>query len=266
MLILWEWNTIWAWDIISNIDIEGFQIWKLSLSDDNFSVKNFNIQEKVENKKYINPFSDGYSPISYYLRGWKITFDLTIRWNTKEALMSNIDELRSQIFEEEQIFYLEINWVKRKVFVNCVWNPLKFNNYNITFLKTSITFEYNDFLLNFSSSNIVYTNETSNFIANLDNIWTQRSELEIIYVFASWTNLTALEIVDWDNTFSIVETFVDWDILKINWKTKKVTKNWAIVDFDWELLWIENEWSRLDFNFTWSVACDIFILNDIKYR
>ena len=180
--------------------------------------------------------------------------------------MAKIDTLRSEIFEENQTLFFEINWIKRKVVINCVWNPLNFNNYNITFLKTSLTLEYDDFVTDLTSNNIVFTDKTSNFIANLDNKGTQRSQLEIIYVFWTWANLTALEIIDWDNIFSITENFVDWDVLMINWKTKKITKNWLIIDFDWELLWLENEWSRFDFNFTWNVKADVFILNDIKYR
>jgi len=266
MLILWQNNPIWSWNIIQNIDVEWFKIWNLSLNSESFQVKNFNIQEQVENNKYVNPFYDWYSPISYYLRGGKITFDLTIRWATKYALMENIDLLRNELFEENQTLYVEINGVKRKVIVNCVWNPLNFNNYNITFLKTSISLEYNDFFLNLTSNNVVFTNKTSDFIANLDNDWTQRSELEIIYVFGAGTNLTAIEIIDWDNTFTITENLIEGDVLKINWKTKKVTKNWQIIDFDWELLWLENEWSRFDFKFIWNVKCDVFILNDIKYR
>lgn len=266
MFILGEWNTLWEWELLQSIDFEWFKIWTLSLSSLNFSVKDFKIQEKVENNNYRNPFADWLSPISYYLRGWTITFNLTIKGATKQELMQKIDDLRSELFEENQVFYFEINWVKRKVIVKCVWNPLNFNNYNITFLKTSITLEYDDFFLNLSKSNVVFTNKTANFSANIDNEWTQRSELEIYYVFAAWTNLTQVEIVDWENVFSVDETFIEWDVLKIDWLAKKVTKNWVVVDFGWELLWIENEWTTLEFNFTWTVACDIFILNDVKYR
>jgi len=268
MLILGQENTIGGGNIIQNIDVDGFKIWNLSLNWPKFSVKNFSRNIWIENNKYKNAFSDGFSPISYYLRGGSISFNLTIRWDTQKEFMDLLDELRDELFEENQIFYFEINGVKRKVIVKCTWNPLDFNHYNLTFLQTSITLEYDDFILDVWNKNVVYPWQTENFIVNLDNDWTQRTEIDLIYVFWSWTTLTKIEVVeiDWNNTFSITDNLVDGDVLEINHTKKKITKNWQVIDFDGELLWLENEGARFDFNFTGNVNCDVFILNAIKYR
>lgn len=259
------WNTLATWDILQNVNISWFRVWNLQLEWD-YIVNWFNFKEDTENNKYKNPFNDWYSPISYYLRGWSITLDLIIRWETKEKFIENINALRSEIFEDEVWLYLEIWWITKKVKVNCKWNPLNFNHYNITFLKTTLTFSYNDFLQDLASESITFSNINTSFIMNLDNNWTQETELDLVFVFWSWTNLTKLEIQNNWKILVINEPLVEWDILEISNRKKEILKNWVRIDFDWELLMLDNNGWRYDLLFTGTVLTDLFALFDVKYR
>lgn len=262
-----SWNTLLAnWSILQSVNISWFRIWNLNLKEPNFLINNFAIHTNIENNKYRNPFYDGYSSISYYIRWWTIDLWITIKWETQEKFMENINLLRQEIFNQDVFLYLEINWVKRKVKVSCTNNPLDFKNYNKNFLKTTINFSYNDFFLDLETGQDLFFSQTGDFIANISNKWTQKTELEIIFVFLEETNCSKVEII-WENeTISIENSFQEWDILKIDNRNWKVLKNDLPVDFDGELLFLDVNTNRFDFKFTGDVKCDVFVLYDIKYK
>jgi len=264
-------NLVWSLslaegEILSQIFVDGFKIWNLELKAPNFIIQSLSIHTNVENNKYKNPFYDGYSFISYYLRWWTINLWITISWETKEDFMKNISSLRQELFKPNQWLFLKINWEQRKVMVNCVWNPLEFKNYNLNYLTTTIQFEFNDFFLDLKKWQDLFFWQTWNFVANISNLGNHKTELEIVFVFLSGTNLNWLTIQWEEQFFSVSVPFQEGDILKIDNKNKLVLKNNEPVDFDGELLFLDTWTSRFDFVFDGDVKCDVFVIYDIKYE
>ena len=257
VLVSWPEPTSGSYD---DININGF--W---LSNLNCYVTSFNISPKSDLKTYDRPLVDGKWFLSYNMRGWEITMDITIRWETTEEFMDLLKQFRENAYKENWLLQYKINWETRKSIVNCVSNPFNFLSYNITFLSFSVSFSYLDFTFWAEKQTLSLFDKSNNFSQEITNKGTQDSQLVFYFVFKIWTNLSKLKIINGDDYIEINENFSWSDILVIDWEKKSVIKNNVEIDFDNVLLTLFSWSNRLYFEFEGDFSSDIYILNNKNY-
>lgn len=260
-LIYWSWEAlitsiqddiVYNWFWLKNEYISSSFLWEVN---------------QIDLRSFDNPLSNWRGLLWYYKRGKTLTLDITIRWIDIDDFQTRLDNLRGALFQWENNLDIKVNWVIRRIKALCTSSPKELNHYNITFLKTSITFEALEpffYTLNYQTSS--FLNKTSSFDEEVTNQWNAEAETIISYFFKTWISWTdEIEVQIWDNTIIINETISDNDFLKIDWETKTVKLNDVEVDYDWTFPFLSKGSNIVNFSINGTFETDINILNKKYY-
>jgi len=257
----WGWQPLWI-TLQDDIAVNGF--W---LQNEYISTRKIYEKNKLDSSSFEFPRRDWKWLLWYYKRWKTINLDITIRWDNEQDFRDRIDELRKNIFQEEVHLDWRVNWVIRRIKVICNWNPLTFNNYNITFLKTSISFETMEpfwYNIGYQSQSFIW--KSSSFLSTLENDWTDVTDPLVTLLFKtslSWVDEIKFNI--WENEIILNETINDEDVVEINSETKEVFINSIIKDYDWVFPEMVVWTSVIEFTINWTFECDIIIINRKNY-
>lgn len=260
-------KSFWSWTTLSTASQEDIAINGFWLQNSNIITSFISEDNIIDFENFNFPKSNGRGFLWYYKRWKNITLNTTIKASSKEEFQDLLDELRKQIFKSESLLDIRVNWVIRRIKVNCVSSPKILNHYNITFLKLSINFEtLEPFFYELSLQTNTFLNKTANFNEEITNQWTDEVFPTTYFQFKtwlSWVNSVQLKIND--STITVNETINDNDILIIDWEDKTVKLNWVDVDYNWvfPFLWITQNILTFTIAGTWSA--DINVLNKIIY-
>lgn len=203
-----------------------------------------------------------------YFQRWKnINLSITVKWDSISDFQTRLDNLRKNIFKSEVNLDLKIDWVIRRIKVNCINAPKNLNHYNITFLQVDINFEtLEPFFYELSNQTSTYLSKITSFDEYIVNEWTTVSEPRIYFNFKTWISwTTSVTLTIWDSTISIWETISDNDALVINWEEKTVKLNDIDIDYNWVFPILDINWNSLSFVINWTFEVDINVINKINY-
>lgn len=254
-----SWSLPWIavqWDLTIN--------W-VDLCTENIKATNIFDNANINLNAYDNPQSNWRGFLSNFKRWRTIAMTVYIKWATVSEFVSNLDLFRKICFTKNINLDWKRDWVIRRIVVNCTSDPQNFNHYNITFLKMDVTFESLEpfwYKLQNQTTSIFW--QTASFQEEVTNKWTAESEL-VTYILFNSTDSTEIKMDIWENEIVVNWTFEAWDIIQINWITKRVYLNWISVDYSWIFPFMQS-WSNLIwFNIDWTFNCDIIILNRQNY-
>ena len=260
---------------------ESYASWDalISASQDNIVVNGFSLQNEniitsfisewnvVDLTSFDFPKSNWKWLLWYYLRGKNITLKTTVRWSSISDFQNRLDDLRKNLFKSEVNLDIKVDWVVRRIKVNCVAAPKILNNYNITFIQLDITFKtLEPYFYELSNQTSTYLSKTASFNEYIVNEWTILSEPRIYLNFKTWISWTNnISITIWDYTIIVSETIVNNDALVINCEDKTVKINDIWVDYNWLFPFLDTDWNSLNFTINGTFEVDINIINKINY-
>jgi len=257
--VFWWWPALTT-TIQEDIVYNGFWL------QNNYIVTSTNNENNlIDFESFDNPFNNWRGFLSYFQRGKTISFNVTIKWDNQEDFNNRLDELRKALFQSNKNLDVKVNWEVRRIKASCISNPKNFNHFNINFLKTTIEFETLEpffYELGYQSTN--FQNKTTSFIEEISNEWSAEADLLFHFIFKT-ANVSEVEVSLWENTITINETIVDWDVLVIDWENKTVKLNNIEVDYLWSfpVLWVNI--NLINFDITGTFDADISCLNRIFY-
>lgn len=242
-------------------DIEDIQIWTIWLLNSIYNLSSLNDSVATELNDFPIPQNNGRGFLSYFKRWRRINLQITIKWNSKQDLIKNIDDLRQECFKSQNTLFYK--W--RKIKVNCVDFPENYNHYNITFLKANIWFDaLEPFWYEQTNQSTSIDVRTSSFIEEISNQWTDITQPIIYLIIESW-NITNTEIQVWENNLIIDEWLTEWDVLVVNSEELRVELNWNLIDYDWTFPEMKRWANFFNFNLTWTFELKTLIINRINY-
>jgi len=232
-------------------------------------IRTFSREEnkKIDLVSFQNPVSDWSWFLWNYKRWNIIPLSIRIKWDNVSDFQERLDNVRKEIFIENSILDMKINWEIRRCVVNCTSSPKIEKHYNITFITLNIIFESlepNFYAINRESR--AYLNKTASFNEEITNNWWDISFPIFYFQFKTWlSSVESVEVEMWENTITIEETISDNDIIIVNWETKSITLNWSEIDYLWEIpfLWLSQ--NIVLFTISWTFEVDINVLNKIYY-
>jgi len=258
--------TLWSWPAPIDAIQDDFSINDLWLQNQYICVSNISDNVNVDISSFDRPQINGRWFLSNFKRWRNITLSVTIKWTSKTDMEERLDNLRKEIYKEESILsWKRADWEYRKIKVNCTNSPEIFNHYNITFLKTDITFEslepfwYKD---SYQSRNI--TSKTSNFSEEITNEWKAVSDLKI-YIIFNTASVTETKVKVNNEEIIINQSITTGDILLIDWEEKIVSLNGTEIDYSWLFpsMWTSSNF--FTYTITWTFDLDTIILNRKNY-
>lgn len=260
-------TSFWSWQPLGitlqdDIAINGF--W---LQNEYFFTHKISESNKMDISTFDTPRRDGKGLLWYYKRGKAITLDLTIRGDNEQDFRDKLDQLRKNIFQEEIYLDWRINGIIRRIKVICNWHPLVFQNYNISFIRTTIKFiTVEPFWYNIGYQSQSFIWKTASFFSTLENDGTDVTDPLVSLLFK--TGLSGVDTISfniWDDTVTLNETINDNDVVEINGETKEILINSVIKDYSGVFPEMVVWTSVVDFAINWTFTVDIIIINRKNY-
>jgi len=260
-------QTYATWDplvtaVQDNIVVNGF-----SLQNEYICTSLINEWNIIDFTHFDYPKTNWRGLLWYFNRGKKITLKTIIKWSSSSDFQARLDDLRKNIFKSEVNLDIKVDWVIRRIKVNCLSAPKIVNYFNITFLEVNIVFEtLEPFFYELSNQTSTYLSKTTSFDEYIVNEWTTVSDPRIYFNFKTWISwTTSVALTIWDNTITINETISDNDALVVNGLEKTVKLNDVDVDYDWVFPFLNTDWNALNFVINWTFEVDINVINKINY-
>lgn len=266
---------------MNTLNSQVFAGWNplITAEQDNIVVNGFSLQNEFICTSLLNewniidfthfdyPKNNWRGLLWYFNRGKKISLNIFLKWDSISDFQTRLDNLRKNIFKKEINLDIKVDWVIRRIKVNCLSAPKNLRNYNITFLELDLEFEtLEPFFYELSNQTSTYLSKTTSFDEYIVNEWTTVSEPRIYLNFSTWISWTnSISITIWDNTISLSETINNNDALVINWQDKTVKINNIDVDYDWVFPFLDTDWNAINFTINWTFSVDINIINKINY-
>lgn len=261
------WKIIfWKWEKILESSIDDISINWYWIQNEHIHTRVFSYDNIVDFQNFNLPKINGRGLLWYYQRGKKISLEITIIWDDQNDFFDRIDELRKYIFQSEIFLAWKINWVYRKIKVNCLNNNINLQNYNITFLKTSLEFETLDpyfYIENYQSNSVSWV--SANITQSISNNGTAPSDTIVYIIFWTVSGTTSVSLTIGSKEIQINQTFTTSDILIINSEIKQVLLNGISIDYDWVFPNLEVNMNFLDFAINGTFSADIITLNKVNY-
>lgn len=254
-----------SWNIPTNVAQDSITINGFSLS--NQYIKTFWYDDNLNTKVSTTwrPQADWLIFLSNFKEWRSIKFWIHISWTDEADFTQRLDELRKNIFKKNVFLDMKINWVVRRVNVNCTSSPKSFSHYNKTFLKTELVFQATDsYWYELSNQSTSIDNVTASFQEEITPLGTAETEISA-YVLFTTSNSTQIKLTVWDNEMTINHAFTDWDIVRLDWPTASVYVNEVEIDYD-DIFPIMEVWTNFfKFEIDWTFNANVLILNKINY-
>lgn len=253
-------------NIPTNISQDDIVINGFSISNE--FIKTFSLDDnaQVDLSAASRPQSDWSIFLSNFKTGRPIRLGIFVKGTDVADFTQKIDELRKNMFKKNVFLDHKVNWVVRRIVVNCTSSPKILQHYNITFLRIEATFQALEpywFLLQNQSTSI--NNVSASFQEEITTIWSAPSD-PVAYVIFNTTNTTQVKMKIWDiNEIIIDHTFSNWHILKIDGEKKEVLVNDSEIDYSWIFPIMEVWTNFFEFTINWTFNANVVILNKINY-
>lgn len=259
-------QSINTWQIPVSANIQNIQIWSLGLSISPYIASYVNDSIDTEINDFMIPQNNGRGLLSYFKRSRQISIDITIQWNTKEEFIQNMDRLRGECFKPENILYYKRGELaRRQIKVTCLSFPENYEHYNLTFLKTSISFiALEPFWYEETRQSTSIDIRNASFVEEITNKWTDVSQ-PIIYMVVQTGEITNTTITVWNKVLEITQTLIAWDVLIINSEDLLIEYNGVNIDYSWEFPEMEKGANFFNFNLTWTFELKTLVLNKINF-
>lgn len=195
----------------------------------------------------------------------------TISSTTNALFEQKINEINSNLRENEKDLYIKIDDVYRVAKATCKKINYNRDSFNNTFCTFSVVFEVLEpyFYKQTRVENIYATVTTSPYTANFDNSWYAPSEPEYVLSFRWSSAVTVIAIATNWYTITITKSAWSWwsaDQIRVNGKTMVVTENGTEIAYDGLITPLPVGNNNVVFTFTGTVECDINILFEFNYR
>jgi len=261
-------STYWSWKALNTSSQEDIAINGYWLQNTYIKTSSKNEWKIIDILSFNHPLNNWRWFLSNYKRGVTIDLQITIKWDNITDFNNRLSEFRKQIFIENSILDIKINWEVRRIIVNCKSAPKTEKHYNITFMKFDVSFESlepNFYAI--SRDSRAYLNKTTSFNEEITNLWWDESDLLFYLQFKTWlTWVNTTTITIWSDSITINNNINDNDIIFINWETKSVTLNWIEIDYDWTFPKLQASWLNIvNFIINGTFEVDINVLNKIYY-
>lgn len=262
----WAYGSGQALAILSQDDIAINGFW---IQNEYIRTFDFDDSNDLDIKTYDFPRRDWRGLLWYYKRGRNIKFWIYIKGDDAEDFQNRLDELRKNLFKEDVYLEKKVNWIIRRIKVQCTSNPLSFKHYNSNFLKTEINLlalEPFWYEIWYESHEFIW--KTASFSSTIENGGTDVTDPIITILFKTWlSGVTSVAFSIWDNEISLTENIIDSDVLQINCETKEVLLNWISQDYDEGAVFPEMglDTNIIDFTIPWTWTADIIIINKKNY-
>jgi len=260
------WTSLFgSWDAPIISEQADYTIWSLSLTGD-FIIQNINFDTKTDVNTFNNPLKDGVSFVSKYERSKNINMKITVKGDDKDSLISNLDELRKEVYGENVNIDVKFKaWEVRRIKANCVSWPINIEHYNCTFITLDISFEtIEPFWYKINNQVLTRTGITANFREEI-TAETAKSDLSVYIFFWTLTGTTSVSLTDQRKTITITETFASNDVLVINGLDRSVKLNGSEIDYDGEFLEIFPNTNFIDIDIDGSWEADFVFVNRKNY-
>ena len=208
----------------------------LGLFNSNYRINRHNFYDghRVENNTYYNPLIDLGGQFSYFLREKIFFIEWSIKTETNEELLTEIDRLKRTLAQPEKDLDYKYNWTIRRAKASCVNldRLFRYEHYNITWLPFRIEF---NILSQFSQELLRETQTLTWLTADLTeevvNRWTFKTDPTLVLTFTSATTVDEITFTVGNNTITVEETISASDVVEINGADKEVKINSTAVDF-----------------------------------
>ena len=247
-----------------DIVFDGFSLQNWTTVSCSFT--DFDNQGGREISSFDFPNNDGGGLISSYQRGRIISFDISLKEETKESFNTLLDTFKKSLRKTEWNLDIRVNGEIRRIKATC--KPIKFDrkNYNNTFVKAKVSFITDEpFFYKISPQSWLIESQTKSFYSEIDNAGFADAFPIFYIVFRSWSTVSNILIEAFSKSFSISESFVSNDIVIIDMKTETVTKNGVEIDYSGQFIKF-TPWScPFHIVFTGSVLADFSLILDKNY-
>ena len=194
-----------------------------------------------------------------YFRTQTINIVLSIREDTPELLSALMDEIKFQCYKIEWALRIKSFWVVREWQATCT--EVKFNRkwYNVNWLwDVHLVFKAtNPHAHAIKPISLNVTSQTWQYKSSLSYIWRAPSFMTLNMLIETWwTYVLSYKL----NGFTISlasHTYTAWDIVKLDWVSKKATINDVEVEYTWSFRPL-NYWDNpIEINYTWTYTATL---------
>ncbi len=182
---------------------------------------------KMDFSTYELAYNHGGAASSRYYRGRDIHLVWSIKASTPELFQSYMDALKKALSKVEWI--LEIRG--RKIKATMTKMAYDRDHYHITWSPIDIVFTAVDSFWNEWAVSHGYLALTGNTSEEVSYVWTAPSSPLWYFVFGTGTTTTQLQITHKFLSLTINSSFMNGDVLLIDWVNKEVKKNGVDIDF-----------------------------------
>jgi hypothetical protein len=217
----------------STLSVSDIQIGDFSLTTGGFTVTQINDDDlgKIDFETYKKPRRDGGGVLSSYYRGRTITLSLSIVGTTPSDLQSKMDALKLGTSGVQTWLFVRNPIDTRRIRGKVQTIDFGRQHYNITFIKPKITFEAVDpFFEGLTNGSLTRTGDTAAWQDQFLHAGTANTLPTMYFVFGSTTSLTSATLVSGGNALTISSALTTGDILIVDSKKEKVTKNGVEID------------------------------------
>jgi len=266
MELFGTWNPLGSGDAPILSEQADYVIWWLSLTG-NYTISNIDFDTKTDVNIFNNPIKNGVSFVSKYERSKNVSMQITVKGSDRDALISNLDELRKATYGENVNIDVKLKTGEiRRIRANCTSAPIQLQHYNCTFIQVSLSFEtIEPFFYKINNQVRTRTWITGNFREEITAEGTATADLTTYIFFWTVTGTTSFSLTDQRKTITVSETFTTDDILKINGLDRSITLNDIEVDYDWEFPEIFPNTNFIDVSGNGTWGADIVFVNRKNY-
>lgn len=186
----------------------------------------------IQDETYDIPNDNGIGLLDYKYRKRTIRIQGTINKSNNSQLVTEINEMKKALWEPNKVVQIVFGGVPRRATGYVSNLSFEQNHYNIRWTRYTVDIVITDpFFENIKLLTSTFASITSTFSESELNRGTTTTPAVFSMTFFSATSVDEITITMWDTWVTINETISWWDIIKVDWREKKVTINGNAVDY-----------------------------------